>query len=406
MRRDSDPLLEAAARALAAGDPLGALKRVALREDAPALALRGTAMAQLGELGRARELLHRAAREFDSGSLARARCIVARAEVALASRDLEEPSRELAAALRTLEAHGDRTNALYARLLSIRHALLIGRIDHAEGALEAIDLEQAPPMLAAIGWLLTTDIALRRVRTRPARIALTRARKEAQRAAIPALVAEVQETGRALEMPAARLVAEGRERTLLLAEVEDVLSSNALVIDACRRVVRHAEVVVSLARRPILFALLRALGEAWPHEVAREELVRRAFGVTRPNESHRARLRVEIGRMRRTLRTLGDVIATKRGFVLGASSVAVLLPPIDGNDGALLALLADGEAWSTSALALALGSSQRTVQRALSSLEAAGKVRSRGRARARRWLAQPVTEFTTTLLLPAAAPVG
>src|SRR4051794_6024302 len=113
-----DSLIAAAARALAAGDTLGALKHVALRDDPPALALRGIAMAQLGEHARARELLKRAASGFGAHEmLARARCVVAEAEVALAMRDLALSPRRLAAASATLDARGDRANALQARLI-------------------------------------------------------------------------------------------------------------------------------------------------------------------------------------------------------------------------------------------------------------------------------------------------
>src|SRR6202042_1312799 len=123
---------------------------------------------------------------------------------------------------------------------------------------------------------------------------------------------------------------------------------------------------------------------------------------------HRARLRVEVGRLRALLRTLAGVSATKRGFALApcrAREVIVLARPVDEQHAAVLAFLADGESWSSSALALALGGSQRTVQRALDSLAAAGKVQSFGRARARRWVSPPVPGFTTTLLLPTPLPV-
>src|SRR5437588_480323 len=314
-----DTLITAAARALASGDPLGALKRVALRDDAPALALRGIAMAQLGDLVRAKVLLRRAARAFGpKEAVARARCIVAEAEIALVSRDLGWPAKTLDAARATLEAHGDRGNAAYARYLEIR-------------------------------------------------------------------------------------------RLLLLDEVEALLGSNALVVDACRHVVRDARTMVSLARRPVLFALARTLGEAWPGDVPRDTLVARAFGAKRADESHRARLRVEIGRLRTVLRTLARVSATKRGFALAprrAREVVVLAPPVHEEAAAVLAFLADGESWSSSALALALGTSQRTVQRALDSLAAAGKVQSFGRGPARRWTTPPVPGFTTTLLLPAPLPIG
>jgi hypothetical protein len=255
---------------------------------------------------------------------------------------------------------------------------------------------------------VVAGIAIRRLRTAAARAALARARRQAHHAGIPALTAEVEDASLALNTPAARLIASGGERVLRLEEVEAVLASSAFVVDACRHVVRRASRVVPLARRPVLFALARALGEAWPGDVPRDRLVARAFGAKLADESHRARLRVEVGRLRRLLRTLADVRATKRGFALAPrrpGGVAVLAPPVEGEHGRVLALLADGESWSSSALALALGSSQRTVQRALEMLEAAGKVQSCGRGRARRWMTPPVPGFTTTLLLPAPLPI-
>jgi tetratricopeptide (TPR) repeat protein len=367
-----DSLITAAARALAAGDPLGALKRVALRDDAPALALRGIAMAQLGDLARAKALLRRAARAFGPKEpVARARCVVAEADVALVSRDLGWPAKALDAARATLEEHGDRVNAAYARYLEVRRLLLIGRLDEAERTLAELDPAPFPPASRILHELVVAGIAMRRLRTKAARAALARAEHAARHARIPALTAEVESAWLALNTPAARLIASGEERPLLLEEVEALLASNAFVVDACRHVVRDEGTVVSLARRPLLFALARALGEAWPGDAPRDTLVARAFGSKLVDESHRARLRVEVGRLRTVLRTLADVSATKRGFALAprrAREVVVLARPVEEEHAAVLAFLADGESWSSSALALALGTSQRTVQRALDSL--------------------------------------
>jgi hypothetical protein len=211
-----------------------------------------------------------------------------------------------------------------------------------------------------------------------------------------------------LARPAARRLAAGAEQTLRLDEVAALLASDALVLDACRRGLRAGAAATPLARRPVLFALARALATAWPGDVERDALIAIAFRTRDPDETHRARLRVEIGRLRRLVAGLAGVEATARGFALrprDGRAVVVLVPPIDGDDASLLALLGDGAAWSTSALALALGESQRTVQRALAELEAAGRVRSIGRARAQRWLAPPLAGFTTILLLPAALPL-
>ena len=403
-----DSLITAAARALAAGDLLGVLKRVGLRDDAPALALRGIAMAQLGDFARAKALLQSAARAFGpKEAVARARCLVAEAEIALVSRDLTWPAKTLDAARATLEKHGDWVNAAHARHLQVRRLLLIGDLDEAERGLAELDPEPFPPASRAAYELVVAGIAMRRLRTSVARAALARAEHAARRAGIPALVAEVENAALVLNTPAARLMARGEVRLLLLKEVEAVLESGALVVDACRHVVRHAGTTVSLARRPVLFALARALGEAWPADVTRDALVKRAFRAKHADESHRARLRVEIGRLRAEIRPLASVSATARGFALaprGKTDAVVLAPPVEGQHAAVLAFLADGESWSSSALALALGASQRTVQRALDELAAAGKVQSFGRARARRWITPPIAGFTTTLLLPAPLP--
>jgi hypothetical protein len=403
-----DSLITAAARALATGDLLGVLKRVGLRDDPPALALRGIAMAQLGDFDRAKVLLRRAARAFGPReAVARARCVVAEAEIALVSRDLGWPPKTLDAARATLEAHGDGVNAAHARILEIRRLLLIGHLDAAEQALAGLDAAALPAALRANHELVVAGIALRRLQTKTARAALSRAERAAREADIPALTAEVEGASQALTAPAARLVSKTDQRLLLLQDVEALLESKALVVDACRHAVRERGAVVSLARRPVLFALARALGEAWPADVPRSTLITQAFRARHVDESHRARLRVEIGRLRSALRSLAGVSATKQGFALvprRAREIVVLARPVEEEHAVVLAFLADGESWSSSALALALGASQRTVQRALDSLAAAGKVQSFGLGRARRWLTRPVPGFTTTLLLPGPLP--
>jgi hypothetical protein len=405
-----DSLIAASSRALAAGDALGALKRVALRDDPPALALRGIAMAQLGEHPRARELLKRAARGFGAHEeLARARCVVAEAEVALAMRDFAGSPRALAAASATLEEHADHANALQAWLITARRMLLLGRLDDAHAALARLDACGLRPSLRAVAELTAAELALRSLRVGDARMALARAQAAAERAQVPALQAEVAEARAALDRPAARRLTPGGEQALRLDEVSALLASDALVVDACRHGIGAGGQWRPLARRPVLFALARALAEAWPGDVEREALIAKVFRIKHPDETHRARLRVEIGRLRALVKPLAAIEATARGFVLkplGGRDVAVLAPPLDGEQASLVALLSDGAAWSTSALALALGASQRTVQRALAELEAEGRVRSMGRARAQRWLAPPLAGFTTILLLPASLPIG
>ncbi len=405
-----DSLIAASARALAAGDALGALKRVALRDDPPALALRGIAMAQLGEHARARELLRRAMLGFgEHEALARARCVVAEAEVALAMRDFAQAPEELEVAAATLAAHGDRANALHARLVAARRLLLLGRLAEAAEVLGPLDPRGLSPSVAAVAALTVGELALRSLRIGPARAALATAHEAAFRAGVPALIAEAAQARAALERPAARRVVAGQEQLLHLDQVEALLASSALVVDGCRRGISAGAAWQPLAGRPILYALAHSLAQAWPGDVERNVLIASAFRTQRPDETHRARLRVEIGRLRALVKGFALIEATGRGFALRPRDevdVVVLTPPIDGEQASLVALLSDGAAWSTSALAMAVGASQRTVQRALVELEAAGQARSIGKARAQRWLALPLTGFTTILLLPTALPIA
>ncbi len=403
-----DSLITAAARALAAGDALLALNGVALRDDAPALALRGIAMAQLGDLRRAQELLKRAARAFGrKEAVARARCVVAQAEIALVSRDLAWPDRTLDEARTILQRRSDHANAAHAGCLKARRLLLIGRIEEATEALRSVDPAGLSPAPRAAHALTTAGIAIRRLQTQAARTALREAEKAARANGIAALMAEVETTAQLLEGPAARLIMHGEQRLLRLEEVEALLSSGTLVIDACRSALRSGDTSVSLATRPVLFALARSLAEGWPADVTRQELVRQAFRARHADDSHRARLRVEIGRLRNEIAQLAQVVATDRGFALSSArgeEIVVLAPIAEERHAALLALLADGESWSSSALAIALAVSPRSVQRALEQLSDTGKVQSFGQGRARRWVSSPVPGFPTTLLLPGPLP--
>ncbi len=399
-----DSLITAAGRALAAGDPLGALKRIALRDDAPALALRGIAMAQLGDLVRARSLLRRAGAAFGSKEIVpRARCVVAEAEIAFASRDLGWPVKALKAARLALEDHGDHANAAHARYLEVRRLLLIGRLEEAERIFSGLDLSTLTPALRTIHELAVAGIAMRRVRARAAGAALARAEEAARWARIPSLAAEVEQALMVFEAPAARLIAQGQVRHLRLEVVETRFATEALVIDAGPLRVRQAEKLVATANRRVVFALRRAQGEAGREDGSRGALFARGFRGKSADDSHRARLRVEIGRLRAAPRPFAGLNATRQGFVLAprlSREVVVLAPPVEEQNAEVLAFLADGESWSSSALALALGASQRTVQRALDALAAAGKVQWFGKGRARRWMTPPLPGFATMLLLP------
>src|SRR3954452_16211796 len=336
-----ESLITAAARALQAGDPLGALNRVALRNDAPSLALRGIAMAQLGDLAKAKTLLRSAARAFGpKEAVARARCVVAEAEIALVSRDLNWPVTALKAARATLEQHGDRVNAAHAGHIEARRLLLVGRLDDAERTLAELEAAPLPPASQVVRELVVAGIAIRRLRTKDARAALNRAAKAARQAKIPALAAEVAGASLVLDTPAARLIARGSEHPLLLGEVERLATSTALVLDTFHHVVRRQGVVASLGTRPVLFALARLLAQAWPADVSREALISGAFQARHVDESHRARLRVEIGRLRTKLKPLADVSATSQGFALTprktpgkTRDVLVLARPIEEKHG-------------------------------------------------------------------------
>ncbi len=404
-----DSLIAASARALATGDVLTALKHVALREDPPALALRGIAMAQLGDLSLARELLRRAQRGFDTHEvLARARCGLAEAEVALALRELGGSSEPLSAIAAVLDSNGDTANALQAWLILARRSLLLGRLDDAAHALSRLDGRRLPPALSAMAGLTAATLAMRRMRIGQARSLLESAREAAAEAGITALQMEVAGARAKLDQPAARCLGGGADQLLRIDQVQQLLESGALIVDGCRRGVLAGAGWQSLARRPVLFELACVLAEAWPGDVDRDVLISRAFGMRHSDETLRARLRVEIGRLRVLIAAQTRIEATATGFRLSpcsATSVKVLFPPIEGEQGALVALLADGAAWSTSALALALGVSQRNVQRALIELETAGRVYSSGRGRAQRWRSMPLSGFTTILLLPAALPI-
>lgn len=403
-----DSLINAAAQCLLKGDPFGALNWVALRDDPPALALRGIAMARLGDTVRATGLLRRAARGFGvKHAVARARCVVAEAEIALVSRELNWPAERLQSARTTLEQHGDPLNASYAGLLDARRLLLVGHLDAADAKIRTVDIKRFPPSLVCMQRLTAASIALRQWQIARARTELAQAQDAAHTAQIAALDAEVAKVARLFTSPAAQLIAKEGERMVLLEEVANIWTSGVLAVDGCRYQLTHQNRRLSLASRPVLFQLLSALSQAWPNSASRATLIAHVFRTSAGDDSHRARLRVEIGRLRAEISEFADIVATPKGFRLVPTctdEVVVLLPPVEEKAAPILALLADGESWSSSALALALETSPRTVQRALETLAERGKVKAFGRGRSRRWTSVESPGFTTLLLLPGPLP--
>jgi hypothetical protein len=400
-----DSIMNSAALALSSGDILGALNRIALRDDPDALAMRGIAMAQLGELPRARELLRSAAKKFGPESVARARCVLAEAEIALVSRDLIWPAESLEAAGRTLLQRGDILNAAHASIVVARRHLLLGHLDLAKARLADLGALSLSPALSASKDLVLAGIEIRGLHASTARSALARAEHAAHLSGIAALMGEVAEAQRSLAEPAALLHHSGSTRPIALDGVERLLASDVLVVDASRNALRSGATIVSLASRPILMCLAVGLAEAWPGAARREVLLSQVFGARHVDESHRTRLRVEVARLRKLLAPLAKISATHKGFRLVPipGDVAVLTHPMRGQDAQVMALLADGELWASSALAMVLGLSTRSVQRSLQALQEAGKIQSVGRARSLRWTVLTAPGFPMSLLLPGVA---
>ncbi len=400
-----DAPLAAAARALALGDALSALKWLGRRADAPARAMRGAALSQLGEFVRAKAQLRAALRTLGPGDgLLRARCLAAEAEIALALGDLRWSAGPVARAVAELEAAGDSRNAAYLQLVAARAALRLGRPKDAERLLRHATFAPSAPLEQTVAELVRVELAAKRGDPDLLTSALAGAGAAADRAAIPALVSEVARIRDHYEGPTSVIASRGKARTASFCEVCGLGRSAVVVIDGGGREVRLSGDCVSFARRPVLFELLRALAEVFPEPVPREVLISRAFGARRPNESHRIRLRVEIGRLRRFVRPRLEIIAGEPGYALSTTRDVVLVMPLEESPASrVLSLMHSGERWSASSLALALDVSERTVQRSLGQLQSAGKVGAIGNGRGRRWVR--LFEIPTDLLLPPESPV-
>jgi hypothetical protein len=395
-----DDALVRAGLAIARGDPLGAITATGVRDDPHALAIRGIALSQLHEFPQARALLERAADAFarEDDPLHRARAVAALAEITAAERDLARAAAMLGEAADALRAHGDATNAAWVELVIARLRLFDGDMDaaHAHIARAEVDVrERGTASVRAAVHLARSEAAMRAMRAELARRTLIEARTWSDRAGNDVLSTEIARLEEALVAPIAVEVRDGRRTPIDLHRVESLLAprvlggSRFLVVDAMRRRVTIDSIVAAdLRTRPVLLALLVALARAWPSARPPNELVLEAFGARAMNESHRARLRVEIGRLRRVLAPSATVEAHDRGFRLKlrhGDDLALLEPIETGEAASLRALLADGEAWPVKSLAGALGLGARTVQRALVALCDAGEVRAIGNARARRY---------------------
>lgn len=395
-----DASVEAAAEALTRGDPLTALDLVALRRDAVCLALRGTAMAQLGDYASAKALLLQA-RDAGSGLLG-ARTDVALAEVEVALRELTTDIEPLVRAGAVLQAAGDVHNASLATLVLARRALLLGRVTDAAKSRNALDLRGLPPRLQVIAELVSVEIGMRCGSASSARAALLRASEALVEAPVPGLRAEIDDAHRRLEQPAASILRDQVESKADLAAVEALATEDILVVDACRRELRTRTAAVSLSTRLVPFDLARELAATWPEPADRDALIRTVFGARRIRDSDRVKLRVEVGRLRPLIAAVAAVEPVGPGYVLRplAADVAVLSPPFEGEGAMIRALLADGAAWSAAAVAAALGVSVRTAQRLLKQAAEAGDVVLSGSGRTTRWVLMQSHALRTPLLLP------
>jgi hypothetical protein len=375
-----------AARALAAGEPLVALGAVGRVESALGLTLRGIAYAQLGDLDLARTSLERGlAQAEDASTVARIRAALV--EVALGTGDPALAARGARTGADELDRLGDDRNAAMQRLVLARAEILLGHLDEARRAIDGVLRGALPPDVRAVAWLARAELGVRTVAASDARAALSRARRALARAPHPLLEREIAACDDELTRPVARLQRSGALREADLFEVERASGGALLLVDACRRLAVSAGITVSLARRPVPFALLLVLARAFPASVPRDELALRAFDVRRVNASHRARLRVEMGRLRKLLHGLGAApVATADGYALtSARDVAVLLALSDDDAARVALLLGDGATWSAQRVAEHAGISKRTAQRALGALVARGVAVRFGRGRTVRY---------------------
>jgi hypothetical protein len=386
--------LQDAASALARGDALTALAAVGRFEDVPALTLKGIAYAQMGDLELAKRALGSAARKA-SGELVRARISAALAEVTLGEGDAWRAAREAHDAGVILERLGDTRNAAMQELVVARADVLLGRVGDARRRLDRLLADDLDADVRGVTLLAAAEIAVREGAPSRARARLAEVDTEnalLQRT-VNAFAAE-------LSRPIARLVSAGVEAPADLFAIERATSGDSLFVDACRRRVIAGRATVRLHTKPALFALLEKLARAWPASVPRDELAMRAFEVKKINPSHRSRMRVEIGRLRKELSGIAEPIATKDGYVLESKRpVSVLLPPADDDDASIALLLSDGAAWTAQAIADHANVSKRTVLRALATLVERGHAVRVAKGKDVRYVAASRPAIASRLLL-------
>ncbi len=393
-----------ARRALAVGEPLRALGLIGRDDSATALMLRGIAYAQLGDLDLARVSLSRAAALADE-PLTRARARAALVEIALNAGDPGPAARDATACAEELDELGDGRNAAMQRLVLARAEVLLGRLGEARHVVEQVMTADLPADLFAVACLAQAEIAIRGLAATAARDALARARRSLEGAPHPLLERALGALEGELSVPVARILRSGALKDADLFAIEDVSRGQVLLVDACRQLAIGGRVTIPLARRPVLFALLLALGRAWPDSVARDELAARAFDARKVNASHRSRLRVEMGRLRKIMDGLAaEPKASDDGYVLtSARDVVVLLPPSDDEAARIGFLLADGASWSAQGLAEHAGVSRRTAQRALGALVASAAAVRTGRGKHVRY-ARPGGSIASRMLLLGLVP--
>jgi hypothetical protein len=394
-----------AGEALGRGDPLRALNLIGTVDGALALTLRGIAYAQIGDLDLAKTSLDRALASTTTERI-RATARAALAEIALNTGDPMMAANAAKASAIELERLGDFRNASMQRLTLARAEVLLGRLGEARRVIEDVLAgHHLEPDLMALASLAQAEVAIRSTLAFAARDALRRARRALQSAPNPLLERALVLLEKELSRPIARLAERGLVHAIDLFAMEEASRGKILLIDTCRRLVVAGRVTIHLARRPILFSLLSALGRAWPASAPRDDLAAHAFEARRINASHRSRLRVEMGRLRKMMEGLGaEPVATATGYLLESShSIAMLLPPTDADDDRVALLLGDGALWSAQGLAEHAGISKRTAQRALGALVEKNIVVRTGKGRDLRYF-RPGTPLASRMLLLGLVP--